>query len=148
MARDFEPYYVREGDVVSRTEPYVFGETVDLVELPVSWERDDWPFFECAPGVNAGLASPSHVLEMWKGEFDYMNAHCRSGVYVLTMHPQVIGRGHRMTMLEQLIDHMQSADVRFSRMDEHAARWRAANPLDAWKVANPMLTGSSALPRA
>jgi hypothetical protein len=112
--------------------------------MPVSWTLDDWPLFEFAAGVNAGLASPSHVLEIWQGDFDYMAAECADGVYVLTMHPQVIGRGHRMTMLERLITHM-SDRARFSCMAAFAERWRAENPLEAWKQANPMRTGAGAL---
>jgi peptidoglycan/xylan/chitin deacetylase (PgdA/CDA1 family) len=145
MGDDFQPFYVRDGDVVSTTEPYRFGEIVDLVELPVSWGLDDWPYFEFAFGVNPNLSSPSHVLEIWGDEFDYMCTESPDGVYVLTMHPQVIGRGHRMMMLERLIEHMAGAGARFSRMDTFAAQWRARNPLEAWKSANPMRTGASAL---
>jgi peptidoglycan/xylan/chitin deacetylase (PgdA/CDA1 family) len=144
MAEDFYPYYLRDGDIVSTTGPYVFGETTELVEMPVSWPLDDWPLFEFADGVNVGLASPSHVLEIWQGEFDYMRAECPGGVYVLTMHPQVIGRGHRMAMLERLIAHMASV-ARFSSMQAFAARWRAENPLGRWKAANPLRTGAAAL---
>jgi peptidoglycan/xylan/chitin deacetylase (PgdA/CDA1 family) len=144
MADDFYPYYVRDGDVVSTTEPYVFGETTDLVEMPVSYTLNDWTLFEFADGVNAGLASPAHVLEIWQGDFDYMTAECADGVYVLTMHPQVIGRGHRMTMLERLITHMADR-ARFSCMTTFAEHWRAENPLEAWKHANPMRTGAAAL---
>jgi hypothetical protein len=36
------------------------------------------------------------------------------------MHPQVIGRGHRIEMLEQFILHCQSRrDVRFSRVIDY-----------------------------
>jgi hypothetical protein len=42
------------------------------------------------------------------------------------MHPQVIGRGHRITMLERLIRHMRSrSGVRFATMEEVA---REAKP--------------------
>ena len=36
------------------------------------------------------------------------------GVFTLTMHPQVIGRGHRMLMLERLIAVVQRAPERAS----------------------------------
>jgi len=138
MADDFTPYYVRDGDVPSATEPYRFGSLTDLVEMPVSWERDDWPLFEFAFGVNAGLASPSHALEIWQAEFDFMRAECPDGVYVLTLHPQVIGRGHRLAMLARLIEHMQDRGARFMRMDAYAAEWRGAHPRAAWAAANPL----------
>ncbi|MGC1678027.1 MAG: hypothetical protein WA740_10905, partial [Candidatus Binataceae bacterium] len=52
-----------------------------------------------------------------------------AGVYTLTMHPQVIGRGHRMLMLERLIKHIQShRGVTFSTMADVAAAWKRAHP--------------------
>jgi peptidoglycan/xylan/chitin deacetylase (PgdA/CDA1 family) len=35
-----------------------------------------------------------------------------------TMHPQVIGRGHRMLMLERLIDGLAELGARFVSMQE------------------------------
>jgi peptidoglycan-N-acetylglucosamine deacetylase len=37
MGNDVYPYYLRDGDRASPTEPYVFGEPVELVEVPVTW---------------------------------------------------------------------------------------------------------------
>jgi peptidoglycan/xylan/chitin deacetylase (PgdA/CDA1 family) len=46
-----------------------------------------------------------------------MRAHAPGGVLTLTMHPQVIGRGHRMAMLERLIEHcLVAGNVRFARL--------------------------------
>jgi hypothetical protein len=46
------------------------------------------------------------------------------------MHPQVIGRGHRMLMLEELLDRISaSGDIEFKTIGEVAADWRARNPL-------------------
>ena len=51
--------------------PVVGGELRDFVELPVSWELDDAPYFLFSffPYMS-GLATPSQVLEIWKAEFD------------------------------------------------------------------------------
>ena len=54
MAGDFVPYYLRSGDRWSTQEPYDFGETTRLVELPVSWALDDLPQFEPVPGCSTG----------------------------------------------------------------------------------------------
>ena len=135
MGSDVHPYYLRRGDQASPTEPYVFGEPVDVVEVPVTWGLDDFPAFEFVWGMNAGLASPSNMEEVWRGDFDYAYQHAPSGVYVLTMHPQVIGRGHRMLMLERLVEHIAGHDgVVFETISEYVDRWRAANPLDRWEV--------------
>jgi len=42
------------------------------------------------------------------------------------MHPQVIGRGHRMLMLERFIKDVQShGGVTFSTMGDFVQRWKA-----------------------
>ena len=45
MARDFEPYRPRVGDEADADGPFRFGEEVDLVEMPIDWSLDDWPYF-------------------------------------------------------------------------------------------------------
>jgi peptidoglycan/xylan/chitin deacetylase (PgdA/CDA1 family) len=129
MGKDFEPYWCRVGDVIRKDGPYEFGPNVDLVELPVSWLLDDFPHFEyyrAATRSNQGLSAPSKVEEIWRDEFDFMYREVPNGVYTLTMHPQVIGRGHRMLMLERLIDYFASHDdVRFTTLATAAEDWRA-----------------------
>lgn len=125
MADDFRPYLCREGDQINRESGYVMGRETEIVELPVSWILDDFPYFELRP-QNSIMASPSHVHEIWQGEFDYMYERVPAGVFTLTMHPQVIGRGHRIAMLEKLIRHMRSrSGVHFATMEDVA---RAAQP--------------------
>ncbi len=69
-----------------------------------------------------GQSSSSKVLEIWTGEFDWMHRHVDGGLLTVTMHPQVIGRGHRMAMLEAFVAHCRAAgDVRFARMGDVAA---------------------------
>jgi peptidoglycan/xylan/chitin deacetylase (PgdA/CDA1 family) len=129
MGDDFHPYYVRRGDAWPSDAPFVFGTPTGLVEMPVYWGLDDFPPFESVPGRNPGLRAPSAVLEVWQGDFDFAYTRCAGGVYTLTMHPQVIGRGHRMLMLEQLIAHIRAHEgVHFSTVGAAAAAWKAANP--------------------
>ena len=46
------------------------------------------------------------------------------------MHPQVIGRGHRLLMLNRLVEHMKErAGVRFSTMADVAREWKRKHPL-------------------
>jgi hypothetical protein len=48
------------------------------------------------------------------------------------MHPQVIGRGRRMLMLNRLVEHMKErAGVRFSAMADVAQDWQRKHPLRA-----------------
>jgi len=139
MANDFYPYYPRIGDDWSQIEPYVFGRACPLVEMPVTWGLDDVPVFEHFPGMNGGLAAPSAVEEIWRGDFDFAHDNCPGGVYILTLHPEVIGRGHRMVMLERLIEYFKDKQgVRFESMGDFASRWREANPLESWIKENPV----------
>jgi hypothetical protein len=60
-------------------------------------------------------------------------------VFDLTMHPQAIGRGHRLVMVERLIEAMKAKDgVVFERVREFAARWRDEHPLQQWLATHPV----------
>lgn len=133
MGDDFTPYYLRSGDVAAADGAYVFGESIDVVEIPFTWGLDDFPAFEYVTsraGIQQGLSSPSAVYEIWAGDFDYLYERIGEGVYTLTMHPQVIGRGHRLLMLERLLAHIRSRPgVSFVTMAEVASEFRRAHPL-------------------
>lgn len=86
---------------MDRFSPYRH-EGHDLVELPVQWLLDDWPLFAWPrPGLAGGITSASVVEEMWVAEFEAVSD--RGGLFVLTMHPQLIGRPSRVTMLERVL---------------------------------------------
>jgi peptidoglycan/xylan/chitin deacetylase (PgdA/CDA1 family) len=124
MADDFRPYHPRIGDRVSSSAPLVKGRQSRLWELPISFELDDWVHFQFnfEPYEN-GTSAPGKVLEIWKTELDWMVKHVDGGVLTLTMHPQVIGRAHRVQMLEQFVEHALSyTDLKFDRMDAVALR--------------------------
>lgn len=125
MADDFTPHLCRLGDEGDTTSGYRFGRDVPLVQMPVSWVLDDYPIFEWNGARGSGLAAPSAVEEIWREEFNFMYEHVPGGVFTLTMHPKVIGRSHRMRMLERLIRHMRGLPgVRFARLGDCAAEWR------------------------
>jgi peptidoglycan-N-acetylglucosamine deacetylase len=128
MADDYRLYRVRHGDRHSTSGPTVFGVERSLVEVPVYWALDDWPFFEPAPGTGRdGLAAPSRVLEIWTGELRYAWDHAPGGLLTVTMHPECIGRGHRMAMLERFIATARDLDgVEFARLDAYVGSWLAS----------------------
>lgn len=126
MADDYRPYRVRRGDRHSTAEGSRWGRAGDLVEVPVYWALDDWPHFEPGPG-RAGLSAPSAVLEIWTEELRYAHRHAPGGLLTLTMHPECIGRGHRMAMLEAFVDAAEALEgVVFDRLDRYVEAWRAA----------------------
>lgn len=126
MADDYRLYRVRSGDRHSVAEGSRFGPESVLVEVPISWALDDWPHFEpSASGDRDGLSAPSKVLEIWTEEVRYAHAHAPGGLLTITMHPECIGRGHRMAMLEQFIDAAQALEgVVFDRLDRYVESWR------------------------
>jgi peptidoglycan/xylan/chitin deacetylase (PgdA/CDA1 family) len=64
------------------------------------------------------------------GDFDYLYDRIGEGVYILTMHPQAIGRGHRLLMLERLVNHIREREgVTFKTMSDVALEFKQRNPL-------------------
>jgi len=129
MADDFRLYRVRQGDHHSAADGSRFGKEGALVEVPVSWALDDWPHFEPSSGGDRdGLSAPSKVLEIWTEELRYAWTHAPGGLLTITMHPECIGRGHRMAMLERFIDAAAALDgVVFDRLDRYVEAWRAGH---------------------
>lgn len=126
MSDDYRLFRVRRGDRHTVVDGTSFGREGALVQVPVYWGMDDWPIFEPAPGRD-GLAAPSRVLEIWGGELRYAWEHAPGGLLMVTMHPECIGRGHRMAMLEQFIAEAKALPgVVFERLDSYVARWVAA----------------------
>jgi peptidoglycan/xylan/chitin deacetylase (PgdA/CDA1 family) len=65
-----------------------------VVELPVHWLLDDWPHFAFGPGQSARpIQSAAAVEALWLEELDAIQA--LGGHFLLTMHPQIIGRPGR-----------------------------------------------------
>jgi len=99
-----------DSSLMADKDPYELnqdGEPTGIVELPVEWIRDDAVYFN----MNRFQAlrpytPPPAVLDIFRREFD--GAYEDGGLFVLTMHPHVIGYHSRMFILEELIRHMQS----------------------------------------
>jgi peptidoglycan/xylan/chitin deacetylase (PgdA/CDA1 family) len=122
MTDDFRPFHPRIGDRVSRESPLERGRESRLWELPMCFELDDWPHFQFSfEPYRKGGAPPSAVLEIWTAELDWMDQHVDGGVLTVCMHPQVIGRGHRMAMLERFVEHALGRGARFRAMGDVAA---------------------------
>jgi peptidoglycan/xylan/chitin deacetylase (PgdA/CDA1 family) len=127
MADDVRLYRVRRGDAHDAREGSRLGPPGRLVEVPVTWALDDWPLFEPSPGAVGPMSAPSKVEEIWREEFLHAWEHEPGGLFTLTMHPEAIGRGSRIRMLERLVDFMAGHDgVRFARLDRAVADWLAA----------------------
>lgn len=83
------------------------GKPTGVVELPPEWIRDDAVYFNMHrfTGLRP-YTPPSAVLEIFTKEFDV--AYEEGGMYILTMHPHVIGHRSRLSLLDELIQHMKT----------------------------------------
>jgi peptidoglycan/xylan/chitin deacetylase (PgdA/CDA1 family) len=100
----------------------------ELIELPVQWILDDFPFLGLVPPA-MGIASPEQVFDVWKEEFDAMVGE--NSIFVLTCHPFVSGRPSRVALLERLVRHMREVPgVWFATLEE-IARYCADNDVCA-----------------
>jgi peptidoglycan-N-acetylglucosamine deacetylase len=106
-----------DSSLMADDDPYEIeqdGLPTGIVELPVEWIRDDAVYFN----MNRFQAlrpytAPTTVLDIFRREFD--QAYEERGLFLLTMHPHVIGYRSRLFILQELIAHMQSkGDVWFA----------------------------------
>lgn len=92
LMADDDPYEIESG-----------GEATGIVELPVEWILDEAPLVN--PRGNA-YTTPRDLAQVWIDEFDV--AWEERGMFVLTVHPHLIGHRSRMVALELLVDHIRS----------------------------------------
>jgi peptidoglycan/xylan/chitin deacetylase (PgdA/CDA1 family) len=127
MGDDYLPYYARRGDVIELEAPARFGERTRLVEMPIHWSMDDSPHFEFVRSVETlrqGLKPAGDVLDNWVREFTGMRERVEWGVVTYTCHPFIVGRGHRIMMLERLIRRLLDSGAVFQRVDDTADEFR------------------------
>ena len=141
MHRDFEPYYVRVGDVWTKIDyakqphewmhPLVRGQETDLIEIPASWHLDDLPpmmFIKKAPNSH-GFVNPRDIEQLWRDQFDWVYREYDYAVFPITIHPDISGRPQVLMMLERLYSHMiRHPGVRFVTMDEIADDFARRQP--------------------
>lgn len=131
MGNDYTPYRARRGDVIELERPAMFGRLTPLIEMPVSWNLDDFPHFEylrTPDWVMPGLMNARSVLQNWLDDFAYLRSNLEWGVITYTFHPYVIGRGHRMLALERLISTLKNRGAVFLRVEEAAAEYDQRAP--------------------
>lgn len=131
MAQDFEPYWCRTGDRIPADRGFEFGPEIALAELPVSWSLDDFVDLEyvyAPPLVLPAAKSPGEVEARWLAELDFAAAEVPEGVFTMTFHPQVIGRGARIRIVAGLIAHAVGLGANLTTCGEAVAHWREQAP--------------------
>jgi len=122
-----------DSSLMADDEPYELmedNEPTGMVELPVEWIRDDAPYLnmERFSGLRPYTA-PADVLDIFKAEFD--GALRESGLFLLTMHPHIIGHRSRITILEALIEYIRGFDGVWFASHADIARYCLENAPEA-----------------
>lgn len=116
--------FLYDSSCMGEDVPYVERhEGRSVLELPVQWLLDDWPQFAYTGDGGAPPAAPEAVFAIWSAEFDALYAE--GGYFMLTMHPEVIGRPHRVALLERLIGHINARPGVWWATAEEVARHSA-----------------------
>jgi peptidoglycan/xylan/chitin deacetylase (PgdA/CDA1 family) len=130
---EYRPHWCRGRGSVRADGPYVPGERLDLVELPITFITSDFSYFELSwekPALPAGLRPARHVEENWRGELDYLYEREPGGFLMLMLHPQAIGWGSRLPMLERFLEHcLAKPGIRFATCETVADEFRRAEAL-------------------
>ena len=85
-------------------------EEYPLVELPTEPTLDDFSWFYFSYADEATITcsySVDYVYDIWKDNFDEL-ANEGDKVFVLKLHPQLIGRSSRVRMLERFVAYMKA----------------------------------------
>jgi peptidoglycan/xylan/chitin deacetylase (PgdA/CDA1 family) len=116
--------FLYDSSLMADDRPYMLranGQETQVLELPVEWILDDWPVFQLNwAGHHWAIRNGDDVFKLWADEFDV--AYEEGTIFILTMHPQVIGHRYRMRMLERLIQHMRSKQGVWFATHEQIAR--------------------------
>jgi peptidoglycan/xylan/chitin deacetylase (PgdA/CDA1 family) len=114
-----------DSSLMADDDPYELladGEPTGIVELPPEWIRDDAVYFNMVrfSGLRP-YTPPSAVEEIFRAEFD--GAWEERGLFLLTMHPHVIGHRSRVPLLQRLIEHMKQRGGCWFATHAQVAAW-------------------------
>jgi peptidoglycan-N-acetylglucosamine deacetylase len=80
-----------------------------IIELPVQWILDDAPhFWFSAADWGRTIRTTGEVETIWTDEFEGIRE--LGGSWILTMHPQIIGRPSRLALLDRMLGRVVAAD--------------------------------------
>jgi peptidoglycan/xylan/chitin deacetylase (PgdA/CDA1 family) len=98
-----------DSTMMAMDEPYEIllnGQPTGIVELPVSRLLDDQPTLTSPRFGPSTLPSPELVFETFRDDFDA--AYDEGTLYLVTLHPHLIGMRSRIQYLDDLIAYIKS----------------------------------------
>lgn len=99
--------FLYDSSLMAMDEPYEVladGKATGLVELPIEWILDDFPYY--SGNAQGSLPSPEAVYQIYKDEFDV--AYDERTMVIITLHPHVSGHRSRLAQLDRLVTYMKS----------------------------------------
>jgi peptidoglycan/xylan/chitin deacetylase (PgdA/CDA1 family) len=117
--------FLYDSSLMGMDHPYSLD---GLPEIPVQWFVDDAPYFRYVGGPTDKTppANPMSVLEGWLEEFEATREF--GGLFMITIHPWISGRGQRVRMLRRLLDTVVNTRGVWVTTAEEVARWHAKSP--------------------
>jgi peptidoglycan/xylan/chitin deacetylase (PgdA/CDA1 family) len=115
---------IYDSSLQARDEPYevlLEGVPSSIVELPNNVYRNDQRFLTSARTGPGLLPSPELVFETFRDDFDV--AYREGTLFVLTLHPHVVGMRSRIIYLDRLLQHIKARPGVWFATGEQIARY-------------------------
>ncbi len=116
--------FLYDSTLMAMDEPYevlLDGQPTGIVELPVSRILDDLPTLSAPRFGPSALPSPELVFEVFRDDFDA--AYQEKTMFLLTLHPHLVGMRSRIDYLDRLIAYIQSKPGVWFATAEEVARY-------------------------
>ncbi len=116
--------FLYDSTLMAMDEPYELvlnGQPSGLVELPVSRYLDDRNTLAASRFGPSALPSPELVFEVYRDDFDV--AYEEGTLFLLTLHPHLIGMRSRIDYLDDLIRYIKSKPNVWFATAEDIARY-------------------------
>jgi peptidoglycan/xylan/chitin deacetylase (PgdA/CDA1 family) len=109
-----------DSSLMAMDEPYELlsnNQPTGMVELAIDWTLTETPYL----GRDGTMPSPDHLFQLYKEEFD--GAYEEGTMFILTLHPHVVGHRAPAQQLDRLIAYMKSKPGVWFATAEQIARY-------------------------
>jgi peptidoglycan/xylan/chitin deacetylase (PgdA/CDA1 family) len=120
-----------DSSLMAMDEPYELlsnNQPTGMVELAIDWTLTETPYL----GRDGTMPSPDHLFQLYKEEFD--GAYNEGTMFILTLHPHVVGHRAPAQHLDQFIAYMKSKPGVWFATAEQIARYVSAQAKSSLRV--------------
>jgi peptidoglycan-N-acetylglucosamine deacetylase len=115
--------FLYDSSLMAMDEPYEIvsnGQPTGLVELAIDWTLTETPYL----GRGGTMPSPEPLFQLYRDEFD--GAYEQGTLFVLTLHPHVVGHRAPMRYLDRFVAYMKAKPGVWFATGEQIARYVTA----------------------